>query len=172
MRWLTRDPIEESGGLNMYGFCGNNAFVRVDNLEEAHFEVRRLSILPTILKYSYFAPIIGIVPALILDLGLADKMNIEILHEYLFYDDGSDSGYESEGYFSGESKKGYIRRDMREYDDCIMKEAENRVECPPYSLIGLGSPKFNCQDYADSLRRMYDKIKNEKEIKCKCLRKN
>ena len=24
-RWLTRDPIEEQGGLNLYGFCGNNA---------------------------------------------------------------------------------------------------------------------------------------------------
>ena len=24
MRWLNRDPIEEKGGLNLYGFCGNN----------------------------------------------------------------------------------------------------------------------------------------------------
>ena len=24
MRWLNRDPIEEDGGLNLYGFCGNN----------------------------------------------------------------------------------------------------------------------------------------------------
>ena len=23
MRWLTRDPIEERGGVNLYGFCGN-----------------------------------------------------------------------------------------------------------------------------------------------------
>ena len=23
-RWLTRDPIEEEGGVNLYGFCGNN----------------------------------------------------------------------------------------------------------------------------------------------------
>ena len=23
-RWLTRDPIEEDSGLNLYGFCGNN----------------------------------------------------------------------------------------------------------------------------------------------------
>ena len=23
MRWLNRDPIEEDGGLNLYGFCGN-----------------------------------------------------------------------------------------------------------------------------------------------------
>ena len=31
-RWLTRDPIEEQGGLNLYGFCGNDAVNRVDRL--------------------------------------------------------------------------------------------------------------------------------------------
>jgi RHS repeat-associated protein len=30
MRWLNRDPIEEDGGLNLYGFCGNNAVYHVD----------------------------------------------------------------------------------------------------------------------------------------------
>ena len=25
MRWLNRDPIEERGGLNLYGFCGNSS---------------------------------------------------------------------------------------------------------------------------------------------------
>ena len=30
MRWLNRDPIEEDGGLNLYGFCGNNPTSRID----------------------------------------------------------------------------------------------------------------------------------------------
>ena len=30
MRWLNRDPIEEEGGLNLYGFCGNNGACRFD----------------------------------------------------------------------------------------------------------------------------------------------
>ncbi|MBQ6923935.1 MAG: RHS repeat protein [Kiritimatiellae bacterium] len=29
-RWLTRDPIEEDGGDNLYAFCGNNGVNRVD----------------------------------------------------------------------------------------------------------------------------------------------
>ena len=29
-RWLTRDPLEEQGGLNLYGFCGNAAVDRFD----------------------------------------------------------------------------------------------------------------------------------------------
>ena len=29
-RWLTRDPIEERGGLNLYCFCGNDPLGAVD----------------------------------------------------------------------------------------------------------------------------------------------
>ena len=32
MRWLTRDPIEERGGLPLYGFCGNDPVNKVDYL--------------------------------------------------------------------------------------------------------------------------------------------
>ena len=32
MRWLNRDPIAEDGGLNLYGFCGNNAVSFYDAL--------------------------------------------------------------------------------------------------------------------------------------------
>ena len=31
-RWLTRDPIEEQGGLNLYAFCGNDGVNRFDML--------------------------------------------------------------------------------------------------------------------------------------------
>jgi hypothetical protein len=31
-RFVGRDPIEEQGGLNLYGFCGNNGVNRWDNL--------------------------------------------------------------------------------------------------------------------------------------------
>ena len=29
-RWITRDPIEEDGGDNLYAFCGNNSLVKCD----------------------------------------------------------------------------------------------------------------------------------------------
>ena len=29
-RWLSRDPIEEQGGLNLYAFCKNNGIVNID----------------------------------------------------------------------------------------------------------------------------------------------
>jgi RHS repeat-associated protein len=31
-RWLSRDPIEEQGGLNLYGFCGNGPYDATDAL--------------------------------------------------------------------------------------------------------------------------------------------
>ena len=31
MRWLNRDPIEESGGLNLYGFCSDNPICNIDS---------------------------------------------------------------------------------------------------------------------------------------------
>ena len=34
-RWLTPDPIEEDGGLNLYAFCANNALNRWDALGES-----------------------------------------------------------------------------------------------------------------------------------------
>ena len=169
MRWLNRDPIEEDGGVNLYGFCGNNGVVKYDKFGLAHFEVRKLSAAPGIIPYSCFGAIIGLGPAVALDLGLANKWNIEILHEHLFYDDGTNVGYGEDREFVETSKKGYYRRDPTEYDDCIMKEAQKRVPKPPYSLIGWGSAKkYNCQDYADSLRNEYSKLVNDKEVRCKC----
>ena len=32
MRWLTRDPIEEDGGINLYAYCSNNALKNIDIL--------------------------------------------------------------------------------------------------------------------------------------------
>ncbi len=34
-RFLSRDPIEERGGLNLYAFCGNNSLKQVDYLGQA-----------------------------------------------------------------------------------------------------------------------------------------
>ncbi len=31
MRWMNRDPIEEDGGLNLYGFCGNDVMSTIDS---------------------------------------------------------------------------------------------------------------------------------------------
>ena len=84
MRWLNRDPIEESGGLNLYGFCRNNAIVNYDRDGCAYFAIRGLGGLP-IVKWSSFVSC----PFMQLAIDLAaDTLNIELVHEQLFYGDG------------------------------------------------------------------------------------
>jgi len=39
MRWVNRDPIEEDGGVNLYGFCGNDAVVYIDELGRAKVDI-------------------------------------------------------------------------------------------------------------------------------------
>ncbi len=38
-RWLNRDPIEERGGANLYGFCGNNCCAYIDAKGESFEDV-------------------------------------------------------------------------------------------------------------------------------------
>ena len=167
-RWLTRDPSEERGGLNLYGFCGNNAVANYDKDGRAYFAVRGLGkFLPPIRWSSFFScPFMKITADL-----AADALNVELLHEQLFYGDGgspSSIGWGEIGLMEDESPSRYVRRG-REYDDCIMRIAQSKVKPTHYQLTWVGSrSKCNCQDYADALRAKYHEIENDPEVKCKC----
>ena len=41
-RWLTRDPIEEQGGINLYAFCGNNGVNKYDARGLSESDVRQI----------------------------------------------------------------------------------------------------------------------------------
>ena len=101
----------------------------------------------------------------------ADALNVELLHEQLFYGDGgspSSIGWGEIGLMEDESPSRYVRRG-REYDDCIMRIAQSKVKPTHYQLTWVGSrSKCNCQDYADALRAKYHEIENDPEVKCKC----
>ena len=43
-RWISRDPIEESGGVMLYGYCGNEPVGRIDVLGMATEEGEKLTI--------------------------------------------------------------------------------------------------------------------------------
>ena len=185
MRWLTEDPIAEDGGLNLYGFCGNNPVSRYDKDGRAYFAVRGLGPIPTPLKWSDFMS--GLRSAMCpfayftqqerdaIDKA-ADLSNFEILHEQLFFEDGripnsigwgkneNGIGY----YIENETNERYETKDDG-YDDCIMRIAVSKVNPQHYQLSKLGSKtKCNCQDYADALRAMYRKLENDQKIKCGC----
>jgi hypothetical protein len=44
-RWVSRDPIEENGGLNLYGMVGNNPVSRIDSLGLQIVEILRPALI-------------------------------------------------------------------------------------------------------------------------------
>ena len=170
MRWLTRDPIEERGGLNLYGFCGNNAVCKYDTDGRAYFAYRPL------------------------DFGLARWTGVKLrgdyfrdknqvwAHEQLIFEDGGSPV--NIGYFDAPIGHDNPRRDAfpfqnkyvpiegpGAYDDCVMREAVKRVQPRPYVLLtraGRSTGQYNCQDYADDLRSEYYKLLLDIWVRCKC----
>ena len=167
-RWLTRDPIEEDGGINLYAYCGNNPILYYDKDGCAYFAKRKLSALPWRIEARDF---IGNPFKTALIDGLADYLNIELQHEQLFMEDGRTYGWDSSMKYMRDEKfsSGYVRTDPKTYDDCIMDEALKRVKPKHYQLTWFGrSSKYNCQDYANELRREYSALEKDRNTRCKC----
>ena len=171
-RWLNRDPIEEEGGENLYAFCLNNAIINYDKDGCAYFAIRGLGGGP-IIKWSWFftCPFMKVA----VDLAV-DALNVELVHEQLFFEDGGDLssigwGKDENGnadYLRNESSQRYTKRDGG-YDDCIMRIAVGEVNPDHYQLTWIGAnKKCNCQDYASALRAKYRELSNDPKVKCKC----
>jgi RHS repeat-associated protein len=161
MRWLNRDPIEEDGGVNLYGFCGNDPVSRYDKDGRAYFAVRGLG--------PFKNPIIFGGDFTFLNDWL-DQINLQPLHEQLFFQDEgvlTSTGYGKEN-LDNESMTGYVITSGG-YDDCTMRIAVEKVNPQPYSLLGsVFRSKYNCQDYASQLKAKYFEIKDSDEVRCRC----
>ena len=167
-RWLTRDPIGEEGGANLYGFCGNNAVARWDADGRAYFAVRPLHNCPFMIQGSRGSYL--------------DVKNIEFLHEQLFFEDGGifptiGWGDDQEGsgkgmYMLYEDPSHYRKRDGG-YDDCIMREAVRQVQPSHYQMTIIGrATKCNCQDYVSALRTKYKVLEKITMFCASAARKN
>ena len=169
MRWLNRDPIEEDGGVNLYGFCGNDPVSRYDKDGRAYFAYRPLNSDFTLNTGVWFA-----------NSKFFKKRNWVVAHEQLIFEDGGNPV--NIGFFNrplGNNNPGlddfyffnkYIPIDSG-YNDCVMREAVKNVTPLPYELAtrgGRSNGQYNCQDYADDLRREYYKLLLDLKIRCKC----
>ena len=159
--------------LHVYHYAGNNPVKYTDPDGRAHFGKKTMNMFGG-KKIVFFS-----------DNFLTDIMNIEMLHEHLFFDDekGGNIGFGWNGTFSEKSDDGY-ELEKRLYDDTIMRKAVKNVTAKGllYSLIGekLGKQlnkilkklgykeldsaiigtgnKFNCQDWISAVRAEYYKI--------------
>jgi hypothetical protein len=62
--WPSRDPIEEEGGVNLYGFVSNNSINRVDKLglytlTDAINSLKSRGVTPSISAISGYSPMVG-----------------------------------------------------------------------------------------------------------------
>ena len=157
MRWLNRDPIEERGGLNLYGFCKNNAICMHDTDGRAYFAKRVLAGQSWNNHFSTNTTL--------------DKLDIEWSHEQLFYGTPShplsDVGYFDDGRVKRDPKRKkyqYVVTDSG-YDDCIMKKAVALVKPKRYNAALAFLPWFdNCQSYAAKLRAKYQELAGDKKL--------
>ena len=154
-RWLNRDPIEEDGGENLYAFCGNNSLAFGDGNGCAYFAYRPLD-----------APVFNL---FVMGNEQDDQNNTMIAHEQLFFEDGdmpTNLGYFGDGTVRSDSNLSRYRTPhSRGWNDCIMRKAVALVVPRPYKLLdvdrhGSGS-QYNCQDWADDVRRAYYCVENK-----------
>jgi len=129
---------------------GNKNAAQVSNPEPAYFGKRPL----------------GNTPGMALS-KIDDKLNTEIAHEQLFFEDKEG---ENLGFLPKKNKNSpsvdtpsllnkYIKTDPG-YDDAIMRQAVQNVPIKKYHLIGN-----NCQDWADDVRKEYKKLLKKAENK-------
>lgn len=150
-RWLSKDPIGISGGLNLYAFCDNNPVNFMDPLGLFRFGDRPLFGAPNWTQY----------------LG-GSLSTHQTAHEHGFFEDGSgmNVGYfgPSRGQQGGvrfahnskaENPGNYTLSRLR-YDDNIMKEAIKNVNSTDrFTSERYGFVRNNCRDYAMALKKEY-----------------
>ena len=158
-RWLSKDPIGLSGGLNLYVFCGDDPVNTLDPIGTAHIEYRPL------------------------DAGddkegqkrnnKLSKWNlpgdIDLRHVEIFFDDDNTHiGYGPTGIHSDESTVPYTFSANEKYDDKTMREAvENLKRSGKWTPKGSkkGGYNFvlhNCQDFLYHAKKEYNRLKPQK----------
>ena len=160
MRWLTEDPIAEDGGLNLYGFCGNNPVCRYDKDGRAYFAKRELDGVGWRKGFSQNK--------------LSDALNMELSHEQLFFGTPNnpldDIGYFGNGMVTNDTHRGKYRYVVTNsgYNDCVMRKAVKAVRPKPYFILGCIPDVDNCQSYAERLRRKYYELERDVKVRCEC----
>ena len=159
-RWLSKDPIGLSGGLNLYEFCGNSALNLLDPNGLAHVRTRPLDA-------GDGARVKNAISRSVSRINLPG--DIDPRHREIFFDDGKDSedcpahvGYGPSGVHKDSSNIPYNNRERGSYDDARMRAAVKAV-------VGTGKWKgsdyndynvitHNCQDFVSAVIDEYNKM--------------
>jgi RHS repeat-associated protein len=146
-RWMTRDPLGPQGGLNLYGFSGNNPVNRFDPNGLAYFAFRSLDQSSIINTDGY---------------AIMDYLDLETAHENIFFEDaqGGDEGFFNDGVHSdkGTDPSRYSRK-SEYYEDELLREAIKNTKVGKYDVF-----TNNCQQWATRVKKEYNKRKMARDI--------
>ena len=127
-RWISRDPIKEQGGWNLFAFVNNNGIINIDYLGKGYLSRRPLAHTAFTHDGKKYYTIHG---------HVYKAEGLSIQHSHFFFDDETNIGYFPDGLHEdnseGEERKLYIKiRDN--LDDCILRESIKKTPPKPYSL--------------------------------------
>jgi len=172
-RFTSKDMIGLAGrDINLYSYCRNNPLNYIDSTGLAYFALRPLGRWPWI-------PIGSHNP-------IYDCLNTELSHEQIFFEDklGGNIGFtkdESYGIWgtfgigpavphheTDPAQIAKYRITRKGYNDEILRQAVLNIGLPEYNYqllwFGFGS-KFNCQDWAERVRKEYDRLVKKQSMK-------
>ncbi|QNB43367.1 RHS repeat-associated core domain-containing protein [Akkermansia muciniphila] len=138
-RWISRDPIAEQGGWNLFAFVNNNSIINFDYLGKGYLARRPLAHTAFTHDGEKYYTIHG---------HVYKAEGLSIQHSHFFFEDETNIGYFPDGLHEdnseGEERKLYIKiRDK--LDDCILREAIKKTPPKPYSLTRF-TIKIACEE--------------------------
>ena len=141
-RWTTKDPIGFAGGdTNLYAYVGGNPMSYVDPSGLARVCKRALQNLNTVTS----GPVL-------------DFLNLELAHQNILFDDGSNIGFFADGIRADSSaNSSKYSCDSKHYDDAKIRSAIDTVKSR--ERFNSSSYNFilnNCQDFITNTLYFYN----------------